>query len=81
MVIDYRNELKERGYAPATIALHLSAISSFCRHALLLLAPDTIAKVVRARMHCPPRNDPAFGTHSKYEKVCPFAHIGIPYAY
>ena len=34
VVIGYRNELKESGYAPATIALHLSAISSFYRHAV-----------------------------------------------
>ena len=32
LVIGYRNELKEAEYAPATIALHLSAISSFFRH-------------------------------------------------
>ena len=33
-IISYRNNMKEDGYAPATIALHLSAVSSFYRHAI-----------------------------------------------
>ncbi len=39
-MIDYRNELKYSGYAPATIALHLSAISSFYRYAVEVALTD-----------------------------------------
>jgi site-specific recombinase XerD len=62
-VIGYRNHMADQGYAPATIAAHLSALSSFYKF------------VLDGRLPLPDGN-PVAGV--KWPKVAPYADVKAP---